>query len=387
MNCKKRALSAALVAAFFMSATTVHAEDLPPEVQEVTELDQTDAEEAEELIEETEELLEEIAEEAEEAEDELGSDDDDEDKPWSVSASARMNVSQGTFARIANDSQWADEVHDGSGAFNRVSMQFSVNPSYRWNDFTFSSSLSFSQWLTAGGGSIRPYEGRFGDLGINASGRFTGWEVDSLGLRVTPSASLNVPIIRSPSTRTSTFRGSLGGGLSASKTFFRQLTLSYSLSGSRSFHDYTSRVLEIDRIGEENALFRAEGAEAVAPGLMAVAGINTPWSLNNSLSASFRVGKVGASVSYAYSRRWSYAVTEEDQYMSELQCAGRCVGDSMRGSISLSYRLNDRFNLSGGLTSGGLPKTSDQQSYNFPFWNFNSAVGPSAVNVGISGSY
>lgn len=382
MNLKTKTLVFATAVALLFPLPLLAQDDVPPEALDPAEIDPTELIEAEELEEATEDALDEVEDAALE-----NLADSDDSKNWSIGYSARMNVGQGTFARLSNDTIWADEIHDGSGFQNRVNMAFSVNPSYTWNDFTFSSSLSFNQWLTAGGGSIRPYEGRFGGIGINSSGRFTGINIEQLGLRVTPTASVNIPILRSPTQRTSTFRGSLGGGASLSKTFFRQLTLSYSLSGSLSFFDFTSPVVDIGRIGEENAIFRAEGAEAVAPGFIAVGGINSPWSLNNSLTASFRIGQVSTSVTYAYSRRWAFDVERDPEFASIYECEGRCFGDSMRGAINLSYRINEHFNLSGGVSSGGLPKSSDQQTFNFPFWNFESAVGPSSLNIGIGGSY
>lgn len=389
MSFKRRAL-AAMTAIFCIAALgTAQAQEGPEVVEpEGVGLEEVEAagvsEEAEaDAAEAVEEAVEEVEEEAWPDED-----DDEDSKNWSVTGSVRMNVGQGTFARVSNDSQWAGEIDDGRGFQSRVSMNFSVTPSYKWKDFTVSSTLSFQQWLTQGGGFNAPYEGRFGDIGLNASGGWKGWKIEKLGdLRISPRASVNIPVIRSAMTRATTFRGSVGGGVNVSKSFFKRLTLTYALSGSRSFHDYTSPMMEISRIGEENALYRAEGAEAVAPGYMAIGGVNSPWALNNSLSASFRIGKVSATATYAYSRRWSYNVTEDDEYSTDIQCAGVCTGDSMRGAISLGYRINNWLNLSGGITSGGMPKTADQRSFNFPFWNFNSAVGPSAINIGVSGTY
>lgn len=389
MSSKQRAL-AAMTAIFCVAALgTAQAQEAPEVEPEETGLEEV---EATGVSEEAEEDAAEAAEEAvDEVEDEAWAEKDDEEedsKDWSVTGSVRMNVGQGTFARVSNDSQWAGEVDDGRGFQSRVSMNFSVTPSYKWKDFTLSSTLSFQQWLTQGGGFNAPYEGRFGDIGLNASGSWKGWTIEQLGdLRIAPRASLNIPVIRSAMTRTTTYRGSVGGGLNISKNFFKKLTLSYGLSGSLSHYDSTSPIVDISRIGEENALYRAEGAEAVAPGYIAIGGVNSPWSLNNSLSANFRIGDVSATVTYAYSRRWSYNVTQDDEYSTDIQCAGVCSGDSMRGGISLGYRVNDWLNLSGGLSSGGSPKTADQRSFNFPFWNFNSAVGPSSLNIGVSGTY
>ena len=333
---------------------------------------------------EAQEDLEELEEEDLDAqiEDLLG--DDDESKPWSVSGSMRVSVGQGTFARIANDSPWADQVHDGSGAYNRVSMNLGLSPSYQWNDFNFGASIGVSQGLTAGGGMNAPYETRLGDVGLSVGWR--GHTFDAIGVTVRPSLRMSLPTsVRSQFT---TLRLGTGASLSFSKRFFNTISLSYSLGGGRSFYEFRSPIVEVDRIGEENAIFRIDGAEAVQPGRFAVGGVNTPWSMSNSFSASFALGRVSTSLSYTYTRRWTYSWTEEDEFTSGYQCVGRCVGDGMSGSLSLGYSLNDWLSLSGSLSSGGQPKTADQRSFNFPFWNFNGAAGGgSSIALGLSGRY
>lgn len=387
MILKRKALGAALLAASMMVVGPAFAEepeDVPAE--EVAEVvDDMTAVPADDEVAEMPGLDPDEEEEAD-IEDELDrllGEDESESRPWSVSGSTRMSVGQGTFVQLANDSQWAGEVHDGSGAYNRVSMSFGVSPSYRWNDFTFGASIGFSQNLTAHGMN-RPYETRFQDIGLSAG--WSGYTFEQIGVSIRPSIGLSLPA--SARSQATTLRLGTSAGLSVSKSFFGSLTLSYSLRGSRSFYEYTSPVMSVQRVGEENAIYRLNGEEAVEPGRFAVAGVNTPWGLSNSLGASFRVGKVGLTVGYTYTRRWSYDWTEQDEFTSERQCVGRCVGDGMSGNIGMSYSLNDWLSMSGGLSSGGLPKTMDQRSYNFPFWNFNgAAANSSSISLGLSARY
>jgi hypothetical protein len=382
MTWKKRALSFVVGVSFVAAGgglTTASAQDdaLDPSVPD--EMEESLAEiEAEEDLEDLEE------EDLDEQLDELLGEDEDDARPWSITGSWGLSVGQGTFARIANDSQWADQVHDGSGAYNRVSMNLGLSPSYRWNDFSFGGRIGISQGLTAGGGINRPYETRLSDVSLSAG--WSGHTFDAIGVSVRPSLGLTLPTsVRSQHT---TLLAGTSLGLGFSKNFFQALTLSYSVRAGRSFYRFTSPVVEVDRIGEENAIFRTGGAEDVQPGRFAVGGVNTPWSLSNSVSASFRVGRVSSTVTYAYTRRWSYAWTEQDEFTSDFQCVGRCVGDGMSGSISLGYSLNDWLSMSAGLSSGGTPKTSDQRSFNFPFWNFNGAAGGgSSLSLGLSGRY
>ncbi len=380
MTWNEKGVAAVLAAALMMAGGAVSAEQMP-DMDPIEEIDGADA--AETAIEDAEDEAE---EDLDDLDDDLAGEDDDDDKPWTIGGSARMSVGQGTFAQVSNDTQWAGEVDDGSGAFNRVSMNFGLNTSYRWEDFSFSGSTSVSQGLTAGGSPIAnaPYETRMGNIRLGAG--WSGYEFEDLGISVRPSISASLP--SSATSRAQTLILGTSASVGLSKTFFNNLTLSYSLGGSRSFFRYTSPVLQTERVGEENVLIRMDGAEAVEPGRFAIGRVNTPWGMSNNLSASFRLGRVGANVSYTYTRRWSYAWTEEDDFTSDIQCVGRCVGDGMSGAIGLSYRLNDTRSLSGGLNTGGTPKTADQQSFNFPFWNFNGAsANRSSIALGLSGSY
>ena len=316
------------------------------------------------------------------AEDEL----DDDDRDWSVSGSLRMRVGQGTFASIANDSEHADNVHDGSGAFNRVSMGVGINPTYQWGDYEFSGEIGYSQYLSAGGGSVRPYEGRFQDIELSASRE--GYTVDAIGVTISPSARVTLPA--SKSSRAATMIAGTGLSLGFSKTFFDQLTLSYGLGGSRNFHQYTAPVGNIDEIGEENALYRVDGTEAIEAGRFIMPGrLNTQWGMSHSLSAMVMFGgKVMAMANYSLSSSWTYAAAYDDEFSSQYQCETRCSGQMAMGMINVSYILNETMSLSFGMANAQSPKTADQRSYNFPFWNFSGAASnSSSISMGVMGRY
>lgn len=314
--------------------------------------------------------------------------DDEEDRDWSVSGSLRMRVGQGTFVSVANDTEYADEIDDGSGAFNRVSLGVGISPTYRLGDYTLAGEIGFSQYLSAGGGSIRPYEGRFQDIELSASHE-EGYTFDSIGVTLSPSANVTLPA--SKASRATTLITGTSLSLGVSKTFFDTLTLSYGLSGSRNFHQYTSPVVNIDEIGEENALYRVDGTEAIEPGRFMMPGrLNTQWGLSHSLSAMAMFGgKVMAMVNYSLMNSWSYAAGGyDDEFSSQYQCKTRCSGQMAMGMINVNYILNETVSLSMGLSNAQSPKTSDQRSYNFPFWNFSGAASnSSSISMGIMGSY
>ncbi len=317
----------------------------------------------------------------------------DDERPWSVSGSSTLYAYQGLFVSVANDSQYAGEVDDGSGAYNLAVLVSTIDPSYQWGDFTFAGQIRYDQNLTAAGGINEPYEGRFQD--INFSAAHSGYSHEGTGITVAPSFGLALPT--SSRARAMTMIASTSLGARLSRTFFDNLTLSYGLTGSRTFHRYTSPVMNIDEVGEENAHFRSDGAEAVEPGRFAVAGINTPWGLVHSLAANMAFSdRLTTTISFGLSTGWSYNVARDDEYASEYQCSGRCAGRSANGrsaqlssgSVVVDYTLNDNLDISAGIGSVQPPKKANNQSYNFPFWNFSGAAANySSLSLGVTGSY
>ncbi len=333
-----------------------------------------------------------LAEEpADTVEDELEA-DEDSPKPWSVSGTVSMSAYQGLLASPSNDTEFAGEIDDGSGAYNMAYMLTSISPSYQWDEFQFGAQLAYLQFLTAAGGMNEPYEGRFQDISLSA--QWAGYSHDGTGFSVAPSFQVTLPT--SSRARAMTMRASTSLGVNVSRTFFDDLTLVYGLTGSRIFHEYTSPVMNIEEVGEDGALFRTEGTEAVEPGRFAVGGINTQWGLVNTLTAMFAVtDSLSANVQYQLSSGWSYKVTEDDEFASERQCTGRCPGRSANGRsaelgvgvLGVSYAASPNLSISGSLTTIRSPRTADNQSYNFPFWNSDMASNSTYLSLGFTGTY
>jgi len=313
---------------------------------------------------------------------------DDEDRPWSVGGGLRMMVGQGTFVSPSNDTEFAGEVHDGSGAFNRVRMVFGINAGYQWNDFQFGGSFGYSQNLSAGGGSTRPYEGRFQDIELSAE--HEGYEIGDTGIEVSPSFGADLPT--STESRTRTLRTSLSGSVGISRTFFGSLSLGYSISGSRNFHEVTTPTLDEDDIQDDefsSRLFRPDGSEALGAGRFAVGNLNTQWGLSHSLTAAIIFSpEIQLMANYGITNVWTYKGWDDDEFSSELQCSGRCSSQIAMGMISANYMINENFSANLTLNNTQPPKTSDQKSFNFPFWNFDGAASnSSSISVGVTGRY
>lgn len=340
--------------------------------------------------------------------------EEEEAKAWSVSARVGSSIGQGTFVNVSNDSEYADPncvdpivqgcVGDAGNAFDRVNLSYGLSGSYSWKKFSISTGLSLTQWLTPGGGMNRPHEVRLRDSGIGIG--YEGWTIESIGVSIGPSLGLTLPTSKFSRVATLVLGTSLGVGIS--KTLFEKLNLSLSVDVSKDFHRFEAPLIDVERLEKEldedelanlaeevrpeAVVFRAE--EEVKPGLVAIGGVNTEWGFGAGLSASWAVWqKLRLSASYNISTSWTYAIDDNpdvEPQIPNLQ-GNRGVGQGFGTSVGLSYpyQIGDvRLGFSAGLGTGGYPKTSDNKSFKFPFWNTSGAASnASSIRFGVSASY
>lgn len=311
---------------------------------------------------------------------------EEDKKAWRIAASLNTSVGQGTFVDIDNNSEFADELGPADEAFDRWSLSFSLTPSYTIADVvTVSTSLAFVQWLTTGGGVEEPGEFRFQDIGLSAD--WVGYEYKPANLSFGAGLGLTFPT--SELSQTSSLYVATGISGNVGWTLFDKLSLGYGLSIGKDFHEFTSPVIDDEIAGADNVIWRAGGSERLSDGLTAIDGVNTEWSISNSFSAGFPiVGKLRMGISYSLTTFWAYDVFEEDEFTDPLADPGRGVGQSTSGSISLSYPVHKYLSLSLATRTSVQPKTADNRTFNFPFWNFDGAAANSSqIRFGLSSSY
>jgi hypothetical protein len=290
----------------------------------------------------------------------------------------QTSVGQGTFVNPTNDTELSEEVGDGSNAFERVNLAYGIGPSYTLGDFIVSGSVSWTTWLTQGGGSNEPGETRISDVSFDVF--WLGHTFASTGTNINLDGGFSLPT--SQASRYSTMI--LDTFLSASvrqPVLGRRLFLVGTLSGGKTFHEFTSPVLDANTDKgdfNEDVLFRANGAEDLGDGLIAIDGRNTEYSLSGSIGANIIVipGSLNASMAYGFTSFWSYAagIEGQDEFTNPNADTGRGVGQLASGRIGLSYQLNENFILGVNARSAQAPKTADNASFRFPFWNFTGAA-------------
>ena len=329
-------------------------------------------------------------------EDEIAEEDEEaDDKPWSVTMTLRSMVGQGTFVSVSNDSEFAGDIDDGSGAFNRWNLVYSITPSYQLGDFNFSLNLSWVQWLTEGGGirtssvaggANRAREFRFQD--VSGSVGWKSYTSRRFDATVTPSLSFRLP--GDALSRNDTFRAEIGGGVSVTRTFLEDLTLTAGISASRWFHEFTSPVVDIETIGVDNALYRPGEAEDVTPGRFSIGGYNLQYRVSPTMSASLDLpSSFSTSISYGLHNYYTYSgPDEDDQFSGEHVRAGRGFSQVTATAVAVNYTVNEWVTTTMSLNTLQPPKTNDNKSFRFPFWNFSGpASNYSSISFIVEGTY
>jgi hypothetical protein len=165
-------------------------------------------------------------------------------------------------------------------------------------------------------------------------------------------------------------------GAMARWAFFRTfgpIVIAYGGSFRKNFHQYQSPVLDA---GKDPMIYsRVGGAEDLRGSNTAIAGNNVSYAIQNALSLSYvPLAKLAISLSYGMANAWTYKVYPEDDMTSPYADGGRGQRDTAFGGLDLWYRFDQRFSLSAGVFTSASPKTDDNQSYRFPFYDFTSTA-------------
>lgn len=345
-----------------------------------------------------------VAQSADEALEEEEEEEEASKKDWNVSGTIRLGVGQGTFVDPANDTEFADEVGPGSNAFDLASLSFLLGGSYTFlDDFSASISLAAVQFLTDGGGLFTsgrtgganaPREFRFQDIGLGVG--WSGYSFGDTGLRVASEIGTSIPT--SAYSRTLTQLFDLSAGASLSYTIFDgALAFTYGLSGAKFFHEVETPTVDDEEVGAENVLNRAGDSASLGDGITSIGGVNVEWALSNSLGANLKLWyDLSFSLQYGLTTFWTYAQDNDDEFTAEDADPGRGVAQLTTTAMTLSYPLKpvsealslESFSLALGTYTAISPKTADNESFNFPFWNFSGAASNrSQIRFSVSAVY
>lgn len=307
------------------------------------------------------------------------------DRSWSLSADLVSRVGQGTFADLENQTGTSGEQAPNASAFDRALLIYVLSGSYEVGDFTFSPEFTWTHWLTQGGGLNGPGEFRFQDISLVSS--WNGTKIEPLDSNL--SASLEFSFPTSDVSQAQSKIVGVDGTVSISHNLFDKVVVIGSVSGSKTFHRFKSPRVNIDEVGEDNVLFRNNQAEDLGDGLIAIGGINTEYALSGTLTLSFPiVDKLRGTISYGLAKYWTYNIDNNDDLNPEFADEGRGTQDLSSATVTLSYPINKYLSVSGGIVTRQPPKTDDNESFRFPFWNTQGAASNySSLQLALSASY
>ncbi len=296
--------------------------------------------------------------------------------PFSVSGSMSTSFSLGSISR------------DNYTTTDSVLANFGLSLSYPITSMVSASmSMGLSKYLTPHG-STRQYESRFADIGLGLS---------HSSLYTIPVAEVNISggvDASIPTSQTSRFTGlrtSIGANLGLSRSF-GDVTLSYTLGANKNFHRATSVVFNNDRY-DVDVLLRQDDVSRVSDALVALdTGVLGEWSVANSLNLGYRFWDTGlsASLGFTLSDSFTYAadaIMEDDEFTSEFAEPGRGHSQVMIGSIGLGYRFLDHFSTGISMSTAQQPKSADNTSVRFPFFDTqtgNLSSTSLAIRFGVS---
>ena len=152
---------------------------------------------------------------------------------------------------------------------------------------------------------------------------------------------------------------------------FGPIVVTYLTVFRKNFHQYQSPVIDDAR----GLYSRAGGAEELRGSSVAVPGNNVSYVFQNLLSVSYvPLPNLAISIYYGLANGRTYRSYPKDEQSSVYASAGRGRRDSGFGGLDLWYRFDERFSLSAGAYTASSPRTEDNKSFRFPFYDVTSTA-------------
>ncbi|MBN2694491.1 hypothetical protein JXR93_07500 [bacterium] len=279
-----------------------------------------------------------------------------QEKSWGVSLVLDSVLGQGTF------------VSDEYAKNSLFAQSLSFAPSYKWENISFSASLGLSMEYTKSDTATENNQIFLSDLILGVSSPL----LDLKDYDASLAGSVKVSLPTSLASQRQSLYFSASAGVSASKNF-GPVSLSYTLSGKKNFHQYQTPVLYDEDLKDFDTYYRKDGNELLDAHVVSTGENLVSFGFTNGLNVGYSItDKLTASIGFSYSVAFVYQVYEEDEYTSQYAKSGRSYRDLIVGTVDLSYQINTMFALSTGILTEQYPKTADTEGYRFPWYNFST---------------
>lgn len=277
--------------------------------------------------------------------------------PFTLNGMVEAGLGQGTF------------VADAHARNPYVAWAVTAVPAYYPRPtITLSLFAKLAQELTQPDSDNYRYQPVFYDM--QARARYTPPPIPKLDL-----ASIVELRAYAPTSKVSQYESLVLGALGRWAFFrsFGPIVVAYGGSFRKNFHRYTSPSIDAGR--SASVYSRLGGAEDLRGSNVAIAGNNVSFAFQNALSLSWVPrGDLSLSLSYGLAHAFTYTRYPRDENTSPHADPGRGRRDTAFGGLEAWYRFDQRFSVAGGFFTSASPKTEDNQSFRFPFYDFKSTA-------------
>ncbi len=159
---------------------------------------------------------------------------------------------------------------------------------------------------------------------------------------------------------------------------------SYILAYTQNFHEYETPVLR-----EEGNIPSCINRGGVASDVCFVgAYANKQLSVSNMIVLGFEIiDDLSLSTSFIFANAFAYdTYAEEDALTGEYAQPGKTQYDVTQASATLSYQVIKHFSVATGVSTMQMPKTADNKSFRFPFYDA-SANNYTSISFSATASY
>jgi hypothetical protein len=288
--------------------------------------------------------------------------DDGTFSPYALTFKLESDVGQGAF--VANE--------NARNAY--VGWLASIIPAYRpIRPLTLSVVLRVAQELTDSDSDTSAQQLLLDDVIVRAGYQSGMIPVVDIDTRIIGSLYLPTSL----ASQYQTLVTGLGVSGLFSRSFFEgHFSLDYMATFRKNFHRYESPAVSLEDDGTPPIYARAGGAEDLGGDLVSVGTNNASFVIRNELSATYSPiqDKLSFTLSYELANSFTYASFDKDELSSPYADEGVGQRDATVAMIAAGYRLDKRFSFAAGFATAATPKSADNQSFRFPFWDFESTA-------------
>lgn len=165
----------------------------------------------------------------------------------------------------------------------------------------------------------------------------------------------------------------LAGNVSVARDFLADsLSFQYDFRYTKSFNKYTTKTVDNSDSSDYKMIRMRRGAEELSGGI-STGSMNESFNFINNLYLGYAINDMfTCSINMMFINRFDYPIDVDDKSVDLAIERGRA--DQTWGTIALDINIHKNIILGLGVTSLQSAKTADNESFRFPFYDFNTTA-------------